>query len=272
MLNNNISFIGAGNMASSIIGGLITNGYPAKQITAANPSEDKLVKLQQQYGIHITTDNITAAEQADILVLAVKPQLLNQVCPPLHTIVQQRKPLILSVLAGKTLSILAEQLATKNLPIVRCMPNTPAMLGCGVTAVVANEYTTTAQKTIVTQLLQTIGTVIWLEQEAQINPVSAISGSGPAYFFYMMEGLIKAGIAQGLDQAMVQTLVEQTALGTAKMALANNETLTTLRHQVTSPKGSTEQGIKVLQDNNLDEILIDVVAAATKRANELAKV
>ena len=272
MSNNHISFIGAGNMASSIIGGLVTNGYPADQITAANPSEGKLLDLQQHYGIHITTDNITATEQADILVLAVKPQLLNQVCAPLQNTVQQYKPLILSILAGKTLATLAEQLATKSLAIVRCMPNTPTMLGCGVTAAIANPHTTAAQKETITQLLQTIGIVIWLEQESQINPVGAISGCGPAYFFYIMEGLVKAGIAQGLDEAMVKTLVEQTALGATKMALASSESLATLRHQVTSPKGSTEQGIKVLQDNDLDKILADVVAAASKRAAELAKV
>ncbi len=270
MTDSNIVFIGAGNMAASIISGLITKGYPRKQIIASNPSNEKLVVLQQKYGIQTTNDNLTAAAQADILVLAIKPQILDTVCKELRCFFRQHKPLILSIIAGKTTNYIAEQLQQRELPIVRCMPNTPALIGYGITAAFANHYVNHQQRQQTINILDAIGTSLWLDNENQLNDVTAVSGSGPAYFFYFMEALIEAAIAQGLPAATAKKLVEQTALGAAKMAKTTEQSLQELRQQVTSPGGTTEQGLNVLQENHLNEILMNTVSAAKKRAIELA--
>jgi len=266
-----ISFIGAGNMANSIIRGLLAHHYDPNHIYATNRNIEKLTTLQQQCGIHVTTNNIEAAQQADILVLAVKPQDLAAVCAQLQAIIGTNMPLILSLITGKTIATLEAQLQSKHLPIVRCVPNTPAALGYGITAGFVNAYVSEVQKENISMIFNAIGSSVWLDDETQLNAVTAVSGCGPAYFFYLMENFIKAAIAQGLPESIAKSLVKQTALGAAKMALASPEPLSVLRRHVASPGGSTEQGIKVLQQHHIAQILQEVIDAANKRATELAE-
>lgn len=268
---NSISFIGAGNIASAIITGLITQGYEAKKIIAARRNTEKLSQLQQQYGIKTTNDNLIAAHAADMIVFAVKPQQFDRVCQQLRTIVKKQKPLIVSVVAGKTIAGMHQHLGAEA-AIVRCMANTPAQIGYSATAAFANRFITAQQQQQVDAMLNAIGTTVWLKREAALDVVTALAGSGPAYYFYIMDAFINAATQQGLDADVAKVLAEQTALGAAKMAQSTHDTLTTLRQQIASPGGTTAQGIKVLQDHHVDNILAAVIAKATQRATELARI
>ena len=270
MRDNVISFIGAGNMASAMINGLITKGYGPKNIIASRRCLDRLSQLQQQYHVEITTDNLIAADGADIVVLAVKPQQLEDVCQQLKTIVQKQQPLILSVVTGKNIATIEQYLGTRKLTIVRCVLNTPVQIGCGITAAFAKIPTSARQP--FNEILNTIGKTVWLEQEAALDTVTALAGSGPAYYFYIIDAFINAAIKQGLNPNVAKILAEQTALGAAKMVQATDNSLAMLQQKVTSPGGTTEQGIKVLKNHHVDKILAEVIAKAKQRATELAEI
>lgn len=264
-----IAFLGAGNLASSLIVGLINSEYPKTKIWATNKNAEKLQGLKQHLGITVTTDNCIAAEQADIVVLCVKPNHMHDLLKEIQEILSRKKILIISVAAGMTLKDLESQLGA-HLPIVRAMPNTPAFVSCAATALVANTQTSEADKNTAESILRAVGLVVWLEDEKYMDLVTALSGSGPAYFFLFMESLQKAAVARGLSSEIANLLVIQTALGAARMALETNTELAELRRQVTSPGGTTEQAIRILEEGNIDGILAKALLAAEKRSEELS--
>ena len=264
-----LTFIGAGNMASSIIGGLISNGYPAELICAADPSEGALKQLSAQHGIHTSSSNATAIADADAIILAVKPQIMQQVLTAMAQDIQDKKPLIISIAAGITINNIQSWLQP-DLPIVRTMPNTPALVQTGATGLYANDRVNNPQKAIASTIFESIGIAIWFDDETDMDRVVAISGSGPAYFFLVMEAIEQAGIGLGLQPKVARQLTLQTALGAAKLALAQNLDLAELRRRVTSPGGTTEAAVNELQAGELVQLFAKAIQAASARSKELA--
>lgn len=262
-------FIGAGNMASSIIGGLIAKGYPADLICAADPSEDQLVKLAGSHGIHTSTDNNNAIADADAIILAVKPQIMEQVVRPLANSVQQKQPLLISIAAGITIDNLLEWFGPQ-LPVVRTMPNTPALVQTGATGLFANPQVDDEQRSIATTIFEAIGIARWFDSEDDMDRVVAISGSGPAYYFLVMEAMEQAGVKLGLEPEAARELTLQTALGAAKLALSSDVDPAELRRRVTSPGGTTQAAIERLQEGGLVELFSEALQAASDRSKELA--
>lgn len=270
MQHATIAFIGAGNMASSLIGGLIADRYDPNKIWASHPNAEKLNYLEEKWGIHTTTDNKTATQHADIVVLCTKPQALKSVTLEIAPALAYAKPLIISIAAGIRTTDLQHWLKN-DIAIVRCMPNTPSMIRAGATALFANKYALPAQKNVAESILRAVGITVWVEEEEQLDIVTALSGSGPAYFFLVMEALEQAAIDLGLPTEKAYLLTLQTALGAARMALEANEPVATLRQRVTSPGGTTEHALNVLKQAQLETLFARAVSAAKQRASELAQ-
>ena len=268
-MTSQITFIGGGNMAASLIGGLISNGQPADSIRVAEPDAERLQTLQHQYGVQVSTDNPSAVKAADLLVLAVKPQILQTVCRDLTGSVQQRRPLVISVAAGIR-SADIERWLGGELAIVRCMPNTPALLQQGATGLFANARVTDPQRTQAETILQAAGITLWVNDETLIDTVTAVSGSGPAYFFLLMEQIQKAGEQLGLDTETARRLTLQTALGAARMASESDDDLASLRSKVTSKGGTTEAAINSFIEQGIETMVNRALTAARDRATELA--
>lgn len=264
-----ITFIGAGNMGASLIGGLIQHGHPANRLMAADPSTEKLAELSTQFHLHTTTDNLEAVHHADVVILAVKPQAMHAVLTPLTGALQAKKPLVISIAAGLRESTLQAWMGG-NLPIVRAMPNTPALIGHGATGLYANTFVTNAAHDLAESILRAVGITVWVDSETLMDAITAVSGSGPAYFFLMMEALQAAGEKAGLPEQTARLLTLQTALGAAAMALESDASLATLRQRVTSPGGTTERGVSVLEEHKLRDILNLTVEAARDRSITLA--
>ena len=269
MNNTTLTFIGGGNMAASLIAGLIADGWDPARIRVADNSHKRLQQLSQQFPISTSTDNCDAADQTDIIVLAVKPQVMKSVAVELASLVARQQPLVISIAAGIPAGALGNWLG-KSTAIVRTMPNTPAMVQSGATALYANEHVSEEQRSIAESILRAVGVAIWVEDEAQMDAVTALSGSGPAYFFLFMEALQAAGVELGLPQETARLLALQTAFGAAKMALESNEDAATLRRQVTSPGGTTEHAIRAFQEGALETLVSKALLAAAKRSRELA--
>ena len=265
MTQPTLCFIGAGNMASSLIGGLIKNHYPASQITACDINQDKLLELQQQFGVQTEIDINQALKHADIVILAVKPQVMQQVCKSLDS--TPHHPLFISIAAGIRENDINRWLGS-NQAVVRCMPNTPSLVGLGACALFANPQVSPTQKSQAEQILQSTGITVWVDEENQLDAVTAISGSGPAYFFLFIEALQNAAIELGLDETTAAQLAKQTALGAATMAIDND--VVTLRQQVTSKGGTTEQAIASFQQQGLSEMVLIATQAAQLKSLELA--
>ncbi len=265
-MKHTLCFIGAGNMASSLIGGLLVNNFDASQITACDIDTEQLQKLAADYAINTSTDTIGTVTAASIVLLAVKPQVMQTVCEQLASIGNSNQRLFISVAAGVREADINRWLGG-NRSIVRCMPNTPALMQLGVTALYANSQALEAQKQMAQLILDAVGITVWVDVEARLDAVTAISGSGPAYFFYFIELIQQAGIKLGLDAETALTLARQTALGAASMAM--HDDVVDLRARVTSKKGTTEQAILSLQKNRLDLLLEDATRAAFERAVEL---
>lgn len=268
-MSNKLAFIGAGNMASALIHGLLTDGYPADSIIASDQLAEKRENLAGS-GIHTTDNNSQAASTADVVILAVKPQVLAVVCEEISAAVKQNKPLIISIAAGVNEASLAQWLGEKT-AIVRTMPNTPAMVQTGATALHANESVSADQKDIAESIMRAVGVTRWLDKENLIDAATAISGSGPAYFFLFMEIMEKAGIELGLPDETAHLLTLQTALGAARMAMESNEIPKELRTRVTSPGGTTEAAINHMLDNQLADIMQKAIIKARDRATELSQ-
>jgi pyrroline-5-carboxylate reductase len=262
----NIAFIGAGNMAGSLINGLLESGIAPSDIAATDPIPAQLEKLAP-LGVQAATDNNQAVEFADVIVLAIKPQITGEVLKQILGL----KPtqLVVSIVAGIDLRSL-ETWLPKDQPIVRCMPNTPALLGAGMTGLFANSRVDEQQKAAATRILSAVGEVAWVRNEADLDAVTALSGSGPAYFFMLMENMIAAGKKLGLDEELSTTLTLQTAFGAALMAKEDKANPGTLRQNVTSPGGTTEAALNVMIKEELPALLINAISAANGRAKELA--
>lgn len=265
-----LAFIGAGNMASAIIGGLVEQGYPSEKIVAADPLAANLEKLARQFAINTTENNNEAVQQADLVILAIKPQVMGSVCEPLQAVVTERQPLIVSIAAGITAASLNTWLGSDT-AVVRCMPNTPALVQTGATALYANHHVTTEQKQWADQLMSSVGIVEWVQEEHLLDAVTALSGSGPAYFFLAMEAMIDAGEKLGLDRDTATRLTLQTALGAAKMASSSDVSPAELRQRVSSPGGTTLAALDIFQNRGFKALFYDALAAAEQRSEELAK-
>ncbi|NLN56773.1 MAG: pyrroline-5-carboxylate reductase [Gammaproteobacteria bacterium] len=266
VLNCNISFIGGGNMAQALIGGLIARGLPPTRITVSDPVE-QVRQLLQEKDVHVTDDNQAAIAEADIVVFAVKPQVLAQVLRPLQG--QFADKLVISIVAGAEISTIANLLGTER--VVRVMPNTPALVQTGAHGLYATEYVDAKDRELASQVLAATGLTIWVNSEAQIDAVTAVSGSGPAYFFYMMESMIRAGKNLGLDEKVATALTLQTALGAAQMAITSSNTPAELRKNVTSPNGTTQAAIEVFDHAQISQNIQAALAAAKMRSQELAQ-
>ena len=265
-----LGFIGAGNMAASLISGLIADHYPADQIWVSDINEAALANLAERYGVHTTTRNVIVAEHAEILVLAVKPQILRAVVEELAGTLQSRRPLVVSIAAGIT-SASIDRWADGNMPIVRCMPNTPTMVKTGATGLCANACVSDAQRSQAEAILRAVGLTVWVDEESQLDAVTALSGSGPAYFFLMMEAMEDAGVALGLDRATARLLSQQTALGAGRIAIESEDPPAELRRRVTSPGGTTERAIATFEEGGLSPLVARAMQAAAHRAAELSE-
>lgn len=265
-----IGFIGAGNMAASLIGGLVAKGYDPQLISASDPHAPALAALAARYGIHACPDNHAVVQQADVLVLAVKPQVMKAVLSDLAHSAQASQPLVISIAAGISIASLCQWLGGE-LPVVRCMPNTPALVQLGASGLYANTAVTAQQREQAASLLQAVGIALWLDNEAQIDAVTAVSGSGPAYFFLLMEAMTAAGVQLGLAEDTARALTLQTALGAAQMASTSDVDAAELRRRVTSPGGTTERAIAHFEQSGLREIVNGALQAAAVRSKELSE-
>jgi pyrroline-5-carboxylate reductase len=266
VLDCNITFIGGGNMAQALIGGLIARGLAPTRITVSDPVE-QVRQLLQEKDVHVTDDNIAAIRDADIVLFAVKPQVLVQVLQPLHGLLDDK--LIMSIVAGAEIATISSLLATNK--VVRVMPNTPALVQTGAHGLYATDAVNAEDRELASQVLAATGLTLWVNTESQIDAVTAVSGSGPAYFFYMMESMIRAGKNLGLDEKTATALTLQTALGAAQMAITSANSPAQLRKNVTSPNGTTQAALEVFDRGQISQNIQAALAAAKTRSQELAQ-
>lgn len=270
MKDNSIAFIGSGNMAAALIGGLVADGTDPTRIIAADQDRAKAELLAQRLGIRVADDNQAAASQAQVVVLAVKPQVLRSVAEALAATVQRHKPLVISIAAGVRSDTLDRWLGGHT-ALVRCMPNTPAMLQAGATGLYATRYASEPQRQLAESILRAVGLTRWVDEESLLDAVTAVSGSGPAYFFLVMEAMEQTARDLGLDSETARLLTLQTALGAARMALESSDDPTTLRQKVTSPGGTTEQAILSFEKDGLHDLFQRAMRAAHERSAELSR-
>lgn len=268
MKDVSIAFIGGGNMARSLIGGLIASGSDPTRLWVAEPDAGQREALRARFGIHTSADNPQIAALGDVVVLAVKPQVLRPVAEELAGVIQARRPLVISIAAGVREPDLGRWLGGET-AIVRTMPNTPALVGSGATALFANSRATEEQRQIAESIMRAVGLTVWVGEERMLDAVTALSGSGPAYFFLLMEALEKIGVRLGLNPEVARLLTLQTAFGAAKMALESVESPATLRVRVTSPGGTTEQALTILRDGGMEPLVVRALEAARHRSVEL---
>ena len=262
----NLTFIGAGNMAGSLVRGLVHAGHDPACIRVADPIESQLENFAS-LGVPTFTDNNAALSGADVVVLAVKPQIASSVVSALTQL--QTAQLLVSIAAGITIDSLTAWTSADQ-AIVRCMPNTPALLGAGMSALFANQHCSDSQRQSAEQVLRAAGDTIWVSEEEALDAVTAVSGSGPAYFFLLMEAMVAAGENLGLDHATATRLTLQTAYGAALMARDSEDSPAVLRQNVTSPGGTTAAALQVMQERGLPGIVEDALQAAAQRSAELA--
>jgi len=263
-----IGFIGAGNMAYALIKGLLSDGFNAKNINVSDSNDELLIKRQSELNITTYSDNVSLLDNSDIVIFAVKPQVLSMVCLELKN---NAKPnhLFVSIVAGIRGNDINRWLGG-NFALVRTMPNTPALFQSGVTGLFANELVNSQQKELVTSILSSVGECFWVDEEKLIDAITAISGSGPAYFFLLMQSITQAAIALGLDEKTANSLSIQTSLGASLMATKSGKDPKTLRSEVTSPNGTTQAAIESFQDQNFEGIVAAATRAAYDRARELS--
>ena len=266
-LNQNICFIGGGNMAQALIGGLLSRGLPTTRITVSDPVE-QIRHVLEEKGIQTTADNLEAIKNADVVVLAVKPQVLATVLQPLKGLLSDK--LVISIIAGAEIQTISDLIGGSQ-RIVRVMPNTPALVQTGAHGIYASEAVGKQDRELTSQILAATGLTIWLDNEAQIDAVTAVSGSGPAYFFYLMESMIRAGKNLGLEEKVAIALTLQTALGAAQMAITSSNSPSELRKNVTSPNGTTQAALEVFDRAQISQNIQAALAAAQKRSQELAQ-
>ena len=265
-----IAFIGGGNMASSLIGGLVAKNFLGPNIHVSDLNQDVLHNLKEKFGIiPFYSDNIAAIKEVDIIVLATKPQVMAGVAIEIGNGISG-SPLIISIAAGIREVDLGRWLGGHR-AIIRTMPNTPALLQCGATGLYANSFVSEKQKSLAESIMHSVGITTWMDKESQLDAVTALSGSGPAYFFLLMEAMENAGIEMGLPKEVAHRLTVQTALGAAKMARENSDGTGELRKKVTSPGGTTERAIDVFRGDGFEQLVLQALLAARDRSEELAR-
>jgi pyrroline-5-carboxylate reductase len=264
-----LAFIGAGNMAAALIGGLTKRGLPSERIVAADPSDEQLHRLIRDYGITGASDNASAVVGAEVVILAVKPQQMRAVALALSPHLAASRPLLISVAAGIPHAALARWFGAQ-IAVVRTMPNRPALNGFGATGLYAPASVGAANRALAESIMAAVSATVWVEHESQMDTVTALSGSGPAYFFLFMEALEAAAHERGLPNDVAHKLTLETAFGAAQMARQSSESLALLREQVTSKGGTTAAALAVLNAAGLRAIVAHAVAAADRRSAELA--
>ncbi len=257
-------------MARSIIGGLITEGWPQENISVSDPDPGQLEIIQEYHaGVFTTQDNHLCAKQADVVFFAVKPQALQAAAKDISGILTGDTTLIVSIAAGVRCTTILTWLG-RDCALVRCMPNTPALVGSGATGLYANALVSDEQHDTAESILRTVGLTLWFDDETLLDAVTALSGSGPAYFLLVMEAMQRAGVNLGLSKEAARLLTLQTAFGSAKLALESPEDVTTLRARVTSPGGTTEHAIEQLERGDIRNIFERAINSAFARSIELA--
>lgn len=270
MSSPRIAFIGAGNMAAALISGLVADGTDPQTLIASDPAPEKCSALASATGIQTTGDNSAAVSQARVVVLAVKPQVLRDVALHLRDGIQTASPLVLSIAAGIRTDTLDDWLGGAT-ALVRAMPNTPAMLQAGATGLYATPGVNEEQRQLAESIMRAVGLTRWVDDESLMDAVTAVSGSGPAYFFLVMEAMQEAAQQLGLDKENARILTLQTALGAARMAIESDDEPAVLRAKVTSPGGTTEQAINSLEKDQLRETFARALLAARDRSVELSR-
>jgi pyrroline-5-carboxylate reductase len=267
-LDKRIAVLGAGNMAEALIKGLLRGHCEAAQISASAPREERVKELSDRYGIFATQRNVELVDRADIVVLAVKPQIMRKV---LDEIAERVTPetLVISIAAGIPIAAIEQRLKAGT-RVIRTMPNTPALVDAGATAISRGGHATEADLADARRIFDAVGITVTLD-ESQLDAVTGLSGSGPAYMFLILEALSDAGVKVGLSRRTAQLLAAQTVLGSAKLLLETNEHPGRLKDMVTSPGGTAITGLHVLESGGLRTTLIDAVEAATKRSHELGQ-
>lgn len=265
-----IAFIGAGNMASSIIGGLLASGHPAQRISAADPYPPSLEKLRAIAPVAVFNSNVEAITEADVIILAVKPQVIADALDSIASTVAKTGAVTVSIAAGITIDSISARLG-KQAAIVRSMPNTPALLGSGASALYANEQASADQRQYAQDILSAVGVAIWVPTEDALDAITALSGSGPAYFFLFMEAMIDSGVALGLERETAELMAAQTALGAARMARESDVDLGELRRRVTSPGGTTQAAVESFEHDQLRSLVERAMQAAANRAKDMAR-
>lgn len=265
-----VALIGGGQMARALIGGWCANGLEARAIAVADPSAEQRAWLGQAFpGLRLEAENAAAAAHAGVWLLAVKPQLAGLVARPLAPLAAKMRPLVISIVAGIHTADLRRWFGP-GATVIRAMPNRPALIGAGVSALCADQDVPEGARATATALLQAVGSVVWVPGEAELDAVTAVSGSGPAYFFLLIEALEAAAIAEGLAPAVARRLALDTATGAARMAATSGDDPATLREQVTSKAGTTAAALAVFESADLRGIVARAVAAAARRSRELA--
>lgn len=264
-----IAFIGGGNMARSLIGGLVATGRDAGGLRVSEPHAPLREGLAADFGVPVYDDNLAAARGAGTWVLAVKPQVLREVCVQLAPLAQAQRPVVVSIAAGITTAQLERWLGG-GIAVVRCMPNTPALIGDGITGLYATAAVDAEGRDGAQALLGAVGRTVWIDDEALMDAVTAVSGSGPAYFFLMVEALQAAGEARGLPAQAAHDLAVYTAVGAARMLAETGESPAVLRQRVTSPGGTTQAALEAFEAGGFRALVDRAVVAATVRGGELS--
>lgn len=268
MIDRTIGFIGAGNMAEALIRGLLRgNDFAPQQISASGPREERMAELREKYGVHATTDNSVPAK-AQIVVLSVKPQILNRVLQEVGPLISP-DALVISIAAGVPVKAIQARLASGT-RVIRSMPNTPALVDAGATAIAGGEHARPSDLEDAKRIFDAVGLTVILE-ESQLDAVTGLSGSGPAYVFLILEALSDAGVKVGLSRRTAQLLAGQTLLGSAKLQLETNEHPGMLKDMVTSPGGTAITGLHTLEHGGVRTTLMNAVEAATRRSRELGQ-
>ena len=265
-----IGFIGGGNMASSLISGLIASGHSPHQLWVSDINPDTLKVLAKNLNVNTSASNDAVINEVDVVVLAVKPQTLSSVAKSAAALIQQKKTLVVSIAAGISQQSLSQWLGTET-AIVRCMPNTPALVLTGATALHANTKVSDEQRNLAENIMRSVGIALWVDDESELDAVTAVSGSGPAYYFLLMEAMEKAALELGLSEVTACLLVQQTALGAAKIALESSESPEQLRKRVTSPGGTTQRAIETFEQGGFNELVSKALHAARDRSIEMSK-
>ena len=263
-----LGIVGTGNMGEAILKGLIDNVLKTQDIICVDKSQESLDRIAKAYQV-VCSAEISAIKDCDVVLLAVKPQNMDEVLPLMGKVISE-KTLIISIAVGITSSFIVKNLGISSAAVVRAMPNTPALVGKGVTGIAKGEFATDAQLTITKNLLEAVGQVVVVNED-QIDVVAAASGSGPAYYFYVTELLIEAAVAHGLSRDVAQVLVENTFVGSSALFENSDDDVIELRRKVTSPKGTTQAAIEFLESKDLKSIWQNALGAAIKRAEEISK-